>query len=545
MYYGDQRKAKVNLSTALRTKGWEIFGYKADESDSMTDYYSPAYWDGIATKNGLTLVVDVYSNSYSGKEVYKTEYIADTKLIGEKIEKVTALYERGATEGERESARVQLVKLESRKLQELDKVEKSKVLVCKYPEYQPHPTKRTKWHLEKDGVILASGCSLYNLYYLPDYYDLSTMSINRKYHERYRQWETNYSTGETVKIYTDEKIEEFYTPNKDQQKAINLLEKIVSTVEKHAKEFETVVVSDGTEEGEKEGLKQSENNGYKKVTKTRIKKIMKAIELPEVTDMSQAEYFMLKVNFNYGCHKGYVYKISSSQWGQSQRLNGKLTKVLTGTSNQANTFTGNVDSLNKWLAKGSIVAVKVVEVEEVEEYEALEKVKAEPKKSTKKAKEDIEQSKETDIDVDIQIVFNEEKSGIELIFNDKPSEEIRTQLKENGFRWHRVRKIWYAKDTEERRDFVKSLLSSNDTEQSDINSGIDTSPESAKLQADIVDIIHNKQMEGIEIYFSSSPSSEQLKTFRQHQFRYHKAKNMCYTKYSKDKMDFAEQLRAG
>lgn len=57
----------------------------------------------------------------------------------------------------------------------------------------------------------------------------------------------------------------------------------------------------------------------------------------------------------------------------------------------------------------------------------------------------------------VQVVYNEEKNGIELSFTDKPSEEVRAELKANGFRWHRVNKVWYAKDTEERREFIKGF----------------------------------------------------------------------------------------
>lgn len=40
---------------------------------------------------------------------------------------------------------------------------------------------------------------------------------------------------------------------------------------------------------------------------------------------------------------------------------------------------------------------------------------------------------------------NLEHQGIEIEFDGKPSEEIRTKLKGAGFRWSRYQKIWYAK----------------------------------------------------------------------------------------------------
>jgi hypothetical protein len=55
--------------------------------------------------------------------------------------------------------------------------------------------------------------------------------------------------------------------------------------------------------------------------------------------------------------------------------------------------------------------------------------------------------------------INDEKNGIELYFNDKPSEVIREQLKRMGFKWSPMRSIWYAKKTDERLNFIQSLLS--------------------------------------------------------------------------------------
>lgn len=53
--------------------------------------------------------------------------------------------------------------------------------------------------------------------------------------------------------------------------------------------------------------------------------------------------------------------------------------------------------------------------------------------------------------------LNKELHGIELTFTGIPSESIRTRMKEQGFRYHRGRKIWYAKETDERMAFAKSL----------------------------------------------------------------------------------------
>lgn len=73
-------------------------------------------------------------------------------------------------------------------------------------------------------------------------------------------------------------------------------------------------------------------------------------------------------------------------------------------------------------------------------------------------KEDEEQSLNTIESEEVKVTYNEEKNGIEVKFNTKPDQEILNELKKNGFRWHRVKKVWYAKQTEERVNFVNSLV---------------------------------------------------------------------------------------
>lgn len=57
----------------------------------------------------------------------------------------------------------------------------------------------------------------------------------------------------------------------------------------------------------------------------------------------------------------------------------------------------------------------------------------------------------------VEISFNEEKNGIEISFSSKPEKEVLENLKAQGFRWSRYQKIWYAKDTAERREFIKAF----------------------------------------------------------------------------------------
>lgn len=53
--------------------------------------------------------------------------------------------------------------------------------------------------------------------------------------------------------------------------------------------------------------------------------------------------------------------------------------------------------------------------------------------------------------------INQELDGIEITFASKPEAATLEALKANGYRWHRVKKLWYAKNTAERLSLAKSL----------------------------------------------------------------------------------------
>lgn len=75
-------------------------------------------------------------------------------------------------------------------------------------------------------------------------------------------------------------------------------------------------------------------------------------------------------------------------------------------------------------------------------------------------------------DTELTITLNEEKNGIELRFTDKPDSQIRTQLKENGFRWSKNNNCWYAKQTTDRIYFANELvkqINKNETTKEVVN----------------------------------------------------------------------------
>lgn len=83
--------------------------------------------------------------------------------------------------------------------------------------------------------------------------------------------------------------------------------------------------------------------------------------------------------------------------------------------------------------------------------------------------------------MNMKVNLNKALNGIELIFQEKPETDILTILKENGFRWHRKKKLWYAKVTDERKALVKELQKSNSEIISVANNNV-SAPTKAKAK---------------------------------------------------------------
>ena len=50
-----------------------------------------------------------------------------------------------------------------------------------------------------------------------------------------------------------------------------------------------------------------------------------------------------------------------------------------------------------------------------------------------------------EIKKECKVVINEEHQGEDLYFDEKPTHEVITILKENCYRWHRTKQCWYSK----------------------------------------------------------------------------------------------------
>lgn len=71
--YYTRQGATAAIGAALSDRGWKLIGYKEDRSDSMTDYFDPASWDGIARRDGLLLLCDV--SDYDAKTYGKPQVV--------------------------------------------------------------------------------------------------------------------------------------------------------------------------------------------------------------------------------------------------------------------------------------------------------------------------------------------------------------------------------------------------------------------------------------------------------------------------------------
>ena len=61
--------------------------------------------------------------------------------------------------------------------------------------------------------------------------------------------------------------------------------------------------------------------------------------------------------------------------------------------------------------------------------------------------------------------LNEKYDGIEIKFSEKPTAQVLSRLKELGFKWHPGKGVWYAKNTEARLEFAKSIMNEKTYEQ--------------------------------------------------------------------------------
>lgn len=390
-YYKYQDVSVMIAHKLMNMEDWKVYGYHADESDGMTDYYSPAYWDGIAEKNGYILCFNVDREekpqeirqyNYDGKV---TEYNTYEKI--KKLQQMTV--ERGASEAEAETARNMIEKLQAKQKTDNEKY----IVTGMIPGHLANPP-RCNWHIEKDGVIVAKGNGLLKFAAVDNYYRYD------RCFEDLNKWKAN------EEKYIDDFIRDNMhrwndTEERSRECALSHIEQLKKD-DVLIQQFESFINKIDTTCG---GL-IGEGDGviYEKITVTEYKKEIKAVETTNGS-LRDGQCFILKSSFNYGRYKGLVYRIhkvgeEGKKYFTAYKLNGKLTKECHGKASQNNTcYIGTVDTITKWIVKGAISWCKLQEVKTPYEVEKVVKktLKAEKKQAQKTT---TELTKEISVDVD-------------------------------------------------------------------------------------------------------------------------------------------------
>ncbi len=441
--YYEMRDAKVKIAHELMNRGWDVKGYKPDESDSMTDYYSPANWGGIAIKNGFILCIDT---RYAAESEPIKEYNPKASLSFEnrkKIEKLEALtQERGATEGEEANAKALIEKIKNNKL------DIPKYTITGYTIAHMANPGRCKWHIEKDGSIYDKGTGITKYSEVPDewIFDINTMEFK----DGYKTWQRRSLTENQLKAVNDLKT------------LILRWERIVNSMNG---------MGDGTAQTEAAGQEQAENEKMEKVTKTITKKVLKMVEV-------KRNYFKIGDYLTLPYH-GHYWKITNEYmrkgtWKGIQEERKAFVYEIVGSELRGYKPLKNPKSYYNYeyqmipkIEKGEIKIFELKEVEEVTNVEKWVKVKApKTKKQTVKTKTkentttpEDKTTHNTNEAITATITLNNDKNGIEIRFTEKPSAEIRSEMKSHGFRWGGIKNnCWYAKQSNDKINFANELV---------------------------------------------------------------------------------------
>ena len=350
----------------MNIAGWKVYGYIPDTSDLMADYYSPAYWGGVAEKNGY---VFCFHKRFEGKpeEIREYRYDGYDKSIWDKIDKLKQMtVERGASEQEEQSAKTMIERLLKKA-----KPRETYTVTGIIPGHMANPP-RMNWHIEKDGAIIAKGngvlryADVYNYYtyqqYEEDMKDFCTMSRSEYKRKQVEESILVYNYSEAgAELAADRHIEEM---EKDK--------KLVDQFEKFINKIDTACG----------GLLGEEQYRYEKVKVTEYKKELKPVET-QTGQIADGQLFILKSDFNYGRPKNLVYRIHETQYGKTPqyhafKLSRKLTKECTGMSDRSNYWfigTSDADSFLKWIRRGDIAWCELKEVKTPYEVEKVVKKK--------------------------------------------------------------------------------------------------------------------------------------------------------------------------
>lgn len=394
--YYEYRDVKVMIAHKLMNlEDWTVYGYKADESDSMTDYYDPAYWGGVAEKNGYVLCVNVYGAS-EGEDIKKyTNANAVDRSIYDKITKLEEMtVERGATEAEQATAQKRIDVLKT-KLSEQEEQAKKYVVVGHIPAHMANPP-RMNWHIEKDGKYIAKGNGILKYSAVHSYYTYGSYSESMKnFKENPQKWLEDLTDDFIMRgTYDTEK-----RCREVAQYRFNEMQKDAKLVEQFENFVNKLDVMCGGMIG------NGEQETYKTVTVTEYKTEIKAKET-ERGEVAEGQCFIVKSSyFNQGIRRGYVYRIHTDQcpdgttYYTAYKLNGKLTKECHGMTTASNSwFIGEKNGISyskfmKFIDEG---ALNWCELEEVKTPHEVEKVVKNTVKASRGTKTTATETSATD-----------------------------------------------------------------------------------------------------------------------------------------------------
>ena len=355
-YYEYQDICARIAERLMEMDGWKVYGYCPDESDAMTDYWSPAHWGGVAEKNGYVLCVNVYGSAEPAeiREYNHNGNLLDAKSRDKiaKLEAITML--RGASMQEEETARKAIEKIKS----SMSVSKASYIVVGTVPGHMAHPPK-CNWHIEKDGKYILKGNGLLKFSHIADYYRYDHYKKRMDlFKAKPDEWERDYY--ESIDRGTEEQKQRWTKERRAE------MEKDVKLCKEFENWFNKVDCACGSTLGDGEYIE------YETVTKTQYKKEFR----PFCTDsgaIKEGQCFMLLSNFNYGCSMGHVYRIHVREDGYTYayKLNGKYAKECTGKASSDNLWATFGDKFQKWIVSG---AISWCEIREVKTPYQVEKV---------------------------------------------------------------------------------------------------------------------------------------------------------------------------
>lgn len=368
--YYEYRKALVNIAHRLQDlDGWTVYGYHADQSDAMTDYYDPAYWGGLAEKNGFLLVVNHSEAAQEYRRKYKI-YTDDAPAadVAEKIAKLERMtQERGASAAEEATARAAIEKLKEKRAAGF--IEREDVT----PGHMANPP-RCNWHIEKNGVILDKGAGLLKF---SDVVDISSKSLDRVRAE----WQRFNNSSREKWIEEETKAPDYWGNYATEEQAARRYEEAQERY-KLLEAFNALIARFNNVCGGMVG--NAGENGYiyeaRKITKY---KTVYRFRPSESGSIKAGQCFRLKSNFSQGCGAGYVYRFTvyADTLLKAERVSLKSNKERTGRATSSNCFgiyapsnTGYKEQrFCKWIESGAIEYGEIVE--ELEPYEVEKMVK--------------------------------------------------------------------------------------------------------------------------------------------------------------------------